>query len=247
MSMTSSLIPDDWQSFPDEFRVRIGTRVGRQRLMQTHGQLLLLLHRVPAAHEEQREGHLFWKTTDGTWKANVFAQDPSPVFEHLATYKRKLEEFERLEECAEESSDYFAVLEGLSPFYRATQHLYEVLQEARQSDPEDRDLILLRDHAYALERSAELLHTETKVALDFMVAKQTEALAQASHHMSVAAHRLNVLAAFFFPISILTALIGVSYKEVLAGDIPLWGFVATVALGFVFGVIITSLITRPAR
>ena len=41
-----------------------------------------------------------------------------------------------------------------------------------------------------------------------IVAKQAEQQSRASHRMSAAAHRLNILAAFFFPIITLTALLG---------------------------------------
>ena len=139
------------------------------------------------------------------------------------------------------------MLEGLSPLYRATKHLHEVLQEARDRNPSERDIILLRDEAYALERNAELLYIETKHALDFMVAKQAETLANASHNMSVAAHRLNVLVAFFFPISMLTTLVGISYQDVISGAFPLYGFIIMVVIGVILGVAITLLITRSSN
>ena len=245
--MTTSLIPDFWAAFPDEFRNRIGNSIGRQRLMMAQGQLLFLLHKPPKAHEEKRTGHLFWKNQNGIWQSNVFPTSAKPLFDHLREYKTRLDEFEQMEEKATNASDYFTVLEGISPLYRATKHLHEVLQHARDQNPLERDLILLRDEAYALERSAELLYTETKHALDFMVAKQSEALANASHNMSVAAHRLNVLVAFFFPISILTTLVGISYQDVISGSFPLYGFVTMVVLGLFLGIVITVLITKSKK
>ena len=86
-----------------------------------------------------------------------------------------------------------------------------VIKDLRHEFARDYCFALLRAHA--TYESDYLLGTSIARPLiakhQVMVAKQTEALAQASHHMSVASHRLNVLAAFFFPISILTALIGV--------------------------------------
>ena len=94
--MTTSLIPDSWENFPDEFRSRIGDSIGRQRLMMAQGQLLFLLHKPPKAHEEQRTGHLFWKQHDGRWLSNVFPNSPKPLFDHLQEYKTRLDEFEKL-------------------------------------------------------------------------------------------------------------------------------------------------------
>jgi len=244
--MTSPLIPDDWHLLPDEFRIRIGERVGRQRLMATQGHLLLILHRVPEAHEVKREGHLFWKRSDGTWLSNAFQGHPEPLLAHLVEYEHRLDTYEELEDNAESAQDYFDVLEGLSPLYRAIQHLHQVLQEAREKQPDDREIIILRDRAYAVERNAELLYIETKNALEFMVAKQAETLTQSSHSMAVSSHRLNILAAFFFPITVITAMVGVSYREVAAGAFPLWGFLLTMVAGVALGALLTYLITRKA-
>ena len=59
----------------------------------------------------------------------------------------------------------------------------------------------LRDRAGELEREAELLHTDAKNGLDYTVARRSEQLARQSYAMSVSAHRLNMLAALFFPFS----------------------------------------------
>jgi Mg2+ and Co2+ transporter CorA len=244
--MDINLIPENWADFPEEFRARIGKRAGRQRLMRFEGQLLLLLHRAPNAHEEKREAHLFWKRADNTWVSNVFESSTEAVLAHIEDYGQRLEKLEQQEESAKTSADYFQILEVLSPTARAAGHLHEVLQEARDAHPRDRDLIVWRDQAYVTHRSAELLYTETKNALDFMVAKQTEKLAQASHSMSVSSHRLNILAAFFFPITVITALVGMSYREVLADAFPIWGFWLTIFLSLVLGVLITLLINRPS-
>jgi hypothetical protein len=51
--------------------------------------------------------------------------------------------------------------------HRTTRHLHATLQEARESAPDDRDLINLRDQAGELERAVELLHGDAKNGLDF--------------------------------------------------------------------------------
>ena len=83
--------------------------------------------------------------------------------------------------------------------------MYDALQEARDVAGGDRPLIVARDQAYDLTRRAELLHEDLKNGLDFAIAWQAEQQAEHSHQMSVAAYRLNILAAFFFPIATLMA------------------------------------------
>ena len=71
------------------------------------------------------------------------------------------------------------------------------LQEARKLVPDDRDLINLRDRAYEIERTADLLYNTAKNAMDFTIAVRAEEESRASRRMAVSAHRLNILAAFF--------------------------------------------------
>ena len=245
--MSQALIPANWSDFPTAFQRRLGQSVGRQRLMTENGHMLLLLHRPPKAHEERRTGHVFWRRPDGTWLANIFVGEAKPLFQHVDAYRKRVEFFEEQEAKADNSADYFAVLEGVSPLYRAIKHLHEVLQQAREAAPMDRELIELRDQAYGLERSAELLYTESKHALDFMAARQAEVMAASSHNMALASHRLNVLVAFFFPISILTTLVGISYHDVVEGTYSLSMFTGVLLLGILLGGGITWLMTRASK
>jgi hypothetical protein len=71
-----------------------------------------------------------------------------------------------------------------------------------------------------------------------------------SHQMSVAAHRLNVLAAFFFPIVTLMAIFGANLQHGLEGWDKLNGplpLIVVLAAGLLCGVVLTGFVTRPAR
>ena len=76
--------------------------------------------------------------------------------------------------------------------------------------PDDRDLISFRDRAYEIERTAELLQTETKNAFDLLMARRADEQAESSRRMAVSTHRLNLLAAFFFPVAALSGILGVN-------------------------------------
>jgi hypothetical protein len=113
--------------------------------------------------------------------------------------------------------------------------------------PDDRSLILWRDRAYVISRSAELLHNDAKNALDFAVAKRAEEEAVTSRRAATAAHRLNILAACFFPIATLAAIFGMNLNHGLGqwdrqnAPLPL---IAVLAIGLALGVVLMLFTNR---
>jgi hypothetical protein len=120
-----------------------------------------------------------------------------------------------------------------------------VFQEARKAIPKDRDLINFRDRSYDLDRQTQLLYSGTKNTLDFDIARRAEQQARASHKMATAAHRLNLMAGFFFPIATLSAVFGVNLVhgwENQPGPIP---FLVMIGLGLMGGVFLTLILQQP--
>lgn len=216
---TKSLIPATWD-VPAEFKSRMGEKVGRQRAMQAEGQLLLVLHAPPKPEEPQRRGRLFWRKADGSWLSNDLGGGPAALGKHLAEFEDVIERYDRQEDDAARVDELFTILEAMSPVHRTARNLHATLQDARQMIAGDRDLINFRDRAYEVERSAELLVGEVKNALEFAVAKRSEEQAAASHQMAIQSHRLNMLAAFFFPIATLMAIFGTELPHRLETFVP---------------------------
>jgi hypothetical protein len=237
-----SLIPRAWE-VPEIFRHRLGNKVGRQRLMAADGHLLLVLHVPPQPNEVERQGRFLWRRPDGTWTSNDLGSGIQAVNKHLDEYAELLQKHDEQEENATSVEDYFHVLEALSPLMRSARHQQLVFQEARKECPEDRDIINFRDRAYELERSAELLSHETKHSLDYAVAKRAEEQAESSRRMVVSAHRLNLLAAFFFPIATLSAIFGTTLQHGWEDYQPPWPLLVIVAVGLLAGCILTGLVT----
>jgi hypothetical protein len=214
------------------------------------GHLLLVLHAAPGADEIDRRGRFFWRDLDGTWRATPETDRATTLLEHLAEYEREIEPLEHAEDDATEARDYFELLDRLAPLARATRNLYGVLQQAREAMPDDRELIVVRDEASDLTRRAELLQEDSRNGLEFAIAWQAEQQAETSYQMSVAAHRLNLLVAFFFPIATLMAIFGTSLRNGLEpwdqthGPLPL---LALIAAGLFCGVMLTGFVTRPTR
>jgi hypothetical protein len=103
---------------------------------------------------------------------------------------------------------------------------------------------------------ADLLASGTKNALDFYVARRAEEQARTSERMAAAAHRLNILAAFFFPIITLTAILSVEFSAVaenfgIARDTAASGgtfaFIGAIVVSLLAGGIMTNIVSRPPR
>ncbi len=241
-----SLLPASWD-VPLLFRNRLGAKVGRQRPMAADGHLLLVLHAPPKPDQSDRVGRFFWRAPEGGWQGSEFGSGLSAVEKHLEEYEAVLAQLERSESEAKLASEYLEVLEKLAPLQRASSNQFHVLQEARSSFPDYRELIDLRDRAYEIQRTAELLFAETKNTLEVLVAKRAEEQSKSSEAMAVASHRLNVLAAFFFPIATLTAVFGTNLTHGLEEESPPGPFLGVVAIGLVLGAILTMFITRKPK
>lgn len=243
------MLPADW-SIPDPLRDRLGNCAGRQRVLQDDGNLLIVLHAPPGADETGRRGRFFWRSAEGNWSVAPKAEQVANLDDHLREYRAAIEQLEQAEDAARRAREYFELLDELAPLSRAIRHMYDVLQEARDAASEDRTLIVARDQAYELSRRAELLYDDLKNGLDFAVAWQTEQQAEHSHQMSVAAYRLNILAAFFFPIATLMAVFGSNLRHGFEDWDRLnspFLLLAILSAGLLCGMILTVFVTRPAK
>ena len=240
------LFPSDWD-LPILLRVRLGHGPGRQRAMDADGHLLLVLHEVPMSHQLERKGQLFWRQPDGDWLCSIPGAGPAGVEQHLQTYADAIDRLGEEVESACTSEACFKVLGELSPLARSARNMYAALQEARKLQTDDRELLEWRNKAYDLSRRVEQLQADAKTTLDFEVARQAEILADSGHQMATSAHRLNVLAAFFFPLATLAAVLGANLQNVLPGVSHRASLVIVLFIGLLLGSGLTYLVTRPAK
>jgi hypothetical protein len=182
--MVSNLvIPPNWSSFPEEFRQRLGTTVGRQRLMQSESNILIVAHHVPEHDEAGRRGILFWRDASGEWRASNGDPGKGALGMHLNRYAKRLDEYESAEAKAVKADQYLSLLEGLAPVVRSSRNLLETLEEARKAIPDDRALIDHRDRAYDLSRQSDLLYESAKNALDVAVVSRAHEQPQTNQKM----------------------------------------------------------------
>lgn len=237
------LIPSTWQ-LPEYFRGRLGSSAGRQRLMIDSQHMLIIAHEVPKAGETWRRGVLFWRSAEGEWKASNGEPGNVALAILLQRYELSLDEFEAMEAKAQLAADYLPLLDGLAPFARSSRNLYEVLQEARTSARELKELIDPRDRAYEVSRSAELLYQDAKNSMEVAVVRRAEEQAAASKQLSNSSHRLNTLAAIFFPLATLGAVFGTSLTENWSWSQSAGPFTLFVVAGILLGLILVTFVNR---
>ncbi|MEC4804522.1 MAG: CorA family divalent cation transporter [Jaaginema sp. PMC 1079.18] len=229
-------LPEAWQ-LPAEIKNRFGRKsAGKQRAMLAENHLLLVLHQAPQPGEVQRHSRFFWRNPEGEWQASGRSSGFAALRKHIQDYESATETLYQRYEEAQVAADYFQLLEDLMPLYRAAQNLRTTLQQAREGVKGDRDIIDLRDTAETIERSLELLQIDAKHALDYKIAQQAEAQSQLSLQSLKTAHRLNILAAVFFPLTAISCVFGMNIPNGFESS-SIWlfwlVFLGGISLGFV--------------
>ncbi|GAA5130171.1 hypothetical protein JIN84_04315 [Luteolibacter yonseiensis] len=226
-------IPKTW-ALPDSIRKRLGESVGKQRLMNEEGHLLLLLHQVPRAEDDEvRTAVVIWRNPAGEWKSAPAAGGLTGLEAHIASYRTAIHQLDEEVEAAKTARQYFEIMRRMHPLQRATRSMLEVVQATRQALPDDTRIINMRDQAADLERGIELVAADAKAGMEFTVAESATQQAHAADVANEEARRLNRLAAFFLPLATLVAVFGMNPPETLYNQTGFWTVLAAgVMLGF---------------
>jgi hypothetical protein len=240
MKPETQIIPKLWATIPEAIRNRVGREAGTQRAIFEEEHLLIILHQLPGPDDVTRRPALFWRSPDGTWKSSPDSGGVIALQNHLTAYTARLDELDKAEHAAQTAAEYHKVLEAIAPVLRSARWLHRAMQQAREFVKADRDVINLRDQAAGIERTAELLLQDAQFGLNFTVAKQAEAQAQSAKIMANTAHRLNVMAALFLPITALTGLFSM-YVRADVADTPT-NFWLIAAAGVVIGLVMSLLV-----
>ncbi len=237
------LIPHNWD-VPEEFRSRLGDRPGRQRLFTADGHLLIVAHAPPNPDEPTRQARLFWRKPDGEWMSTANGNGLVALNSHLEEFGKVVDRCDQLEDVAQTAQEYFDVLDKIAPLKRTIGHLNQVLEEARRLFPKDRDIINLRDQAYDISRTSELLYDATHNAMEMMQTRRAEQQATASLDMAAASHRLNWLVALFLPLATLSGVFGMSLNSTFESFAAPWPFVGVCVAGLILGLVLSGLVMK---
>lgn len=203
-------LPASWK-LPASITNRFGLNTaGKQRAMTADDHLLLVLHRVPQPGDRDRQPVFFWRKPNGSWEHSSGGVGVDTLTKHLQEYSTAVEKFEQDYAKATDAEDYFRLLEAIFPLRLAAQNLHATLQAAREAIPHDRDLISLRDWAYDIERTLDLIYENTKNAMDYNIAKRAEEQTKLGMKSVEASHRLNIMAAIFYPLTAISCVFGMN-------------------------------------
>ena len=234
-----SYIPKTWD-LPVAIRKRLGDSVGRQRLMDEDGHMLLLLHQVPRVEDDElRTAMVFWKNPAGEWKSSPVAGGLAGLETHLASYRTAIHQLDEAVESAKTPRQYFEVMRRMHPLQRSTRNMLDAIQAARQALPDDSRIITLRDQASDLERGIELVAADAKAGMDFTMAESANQQALSAEVANQEARRLNRLAAFFFPLATLVAVFGMNPPEHVYCNPSFW---VVLGAGILLGLIVFLLV-----
>lgn len=227
--------------------MRLGTNVGRQRVMKSNEDLLIVAHVAPEHDEAGRRGVLFWRDQQGEWRCSNGDPGKAALGMHLDRYAKRIDQCEHQETTAIRADDYLPLLEGLVPLVRSCRNLLDTLEEARKALPDERTLIDHRDRAYDISRQAELLYEDAKNSMEVAVIRRADEQASSTHKMTVAAHRLNMLAAMFFPFATLGAIFGTTLTDNWSWSHSAPPFVLFLIIGLVAGIALAAVIAKPTN
>jgi len=230
------IIPPTW-NVPEAIRLRLGqSSYGRQRAIIEENHLLLILHKPPGPDDRGREGMLFWRNPTGEWQFNRGGPGPNSLKRHIQAYSELEAKLAADYEKATDLTALFDTMDSLTPLVRAARNMHQALQTAREAIKGDAFLIEMRDAAYEVERNLELLYEDVRNEIQHRTARKAEEQARLTEQTLHASHRLNILAALFFPLTALASLFGMNLAHGLNEKNPaiFWTlFVVACSLGLV--------------
>lgn len=240
--MAAPILPERWE-VPERFRQRVGSQAGRQRAMLEGGHLLLILHEIPSADTRERGARLYWRAPGGAWRASGVKGDGLPALKaHIEEFREAIHALDDKVDHATQAVELYHVLRAAGPIARAARNLHRTLQEAREG-VDDKNIISMRDAAGEVERASEFLVNDAKNALEFLETKAAEEQTVLARKAADAQHRLNLMAALFFPVTALGSIFGTTLRTGLEGQ-GAWFFWVIFGMAIVIGFLVRGSVTR---
>jgi hypothetical protein len=239
----AKIVPDTWP-IPSELKSRVGTRVGRQRLLAHHGHHLLVLHQLPKPGERTRQAAVFWRNPEGHWRCFPGRDSVATLKDHVEAVADALEKLDDRVEDAHKATDFLELIRVARPLQRYTRNMHQTLGQLRDALADDADVLAVRDRAYELERLADNVCDDAENGMQHTIAQHTEEQAALSERIAKESHRLNLLAAVAMPITAIGSVLGMNLTnglEILPEPVSFW---TIVVLTFGFGFYLRSRVQK---
>jgi len=232
-----------WE-LPIEIENRLGeSSYGRQRAIYEAEHLLLILHKIPSEDDTSRDAMVFLRKPDGSWLCKGQDNGEYRLRKLLTSYHEQYQNLEKEYDGAKTAKELFGIIEPLTPINRAAKNMADALQSARDLVKEDHFLIGIRDESQDIARNFEILMSDTKLSLDYRMAKNAERQAAQGYQMAEAQHKLNILAAITFPLMAMAAIFGMNLVHGLEEQ-PVYFFWVVMAIGILIGVLTQKWVTK---
>lgn len=205
----STFLPANFDLEP-EILDQLSGRPGHQRCVIGDGELLLVVHDVPKPRVPERDAIFFWKRRDGNWASSQGQEGLRDLDRLLDRYAKAIDCHEEMIDEADTAAEIFGILRHSGPLARTSRNLVLSLEQVLVVDHDDRRILALRDRAREIERAADLLNSDARVALEFWQAERSEEQSIAAARLNRIAFRLNLLAGFFLPLVALGGLFGMN-------------------------------------
>jgi len=229
---------------PSAIEQRLGREsYGAQRAIFEDEHLLLILHEPPLSEGNDREAAVFLRKPDGKWQYHGVDNGQHALGQLLERYEKLFGELGKSYGKAKLAEQLFQILERALPLARAAGNLKDALQSAREQVKAEQLLIDFRDRAADLARGMELLVGDTRLALDFRLARNAEEQARFALASNRAQQKLNVLAAWTLPLMTVATVFGMNLKGGFE-NLPIAVFWLVFAAGIVLGMVAKSWVMR---
>ena len=236
-------------NLPPEIESRLSAdSYGPQRVIHEANHLLIVLHRPPSGDDDlNRERVVFLLSPDGKLRCNGKDNGEAQLKSLVSDYRNRWEELERKYSLNLNASGLFELIEAVTPLKRSSANLAATLQAARNAVRDYRLFIGMRDASQDIARAFEILLSDLQTAIDFRVAKNAEEQSAKTEEMAAAQHRLNLLAAFTFPVMAVATLLGMNLRHGFEKQHPAI-FWSVLTIGILIGFFVRSwILKRPKR
>lgn len=189
-----------------ELREQLGRRPGAQRCVEGNEELLLIVRDVPKA-SGKGSPIFFWRRHDGRW-TQAGGLGLNELGALLDRYEEAIGSRQAVVGQSKSASEIITIARSSGPLEVSVRELAKAMGQALSFEPGDREMADHADRAVELQRTAEWLHEDARMTLDFLRTQQSELMHGAVERLELVLKRLAVIVTLFIPLMAVVLLVG---------------------------------------